>query len=102
MKRFIKEKLKISDCPSSIVIESFKCGLLRNSDLFIKLTNIVPQKLEETYRKVRKFVKLERESGLDKSIKVVVEVVPKKEKRRRSPNRKKGLTKTRASFQIIG
>lgn len=58
----------------------FIWDLLRNSDLFAKLTQIVPYTIEEAYRKARRFVNLKRELKLDKKNKTIMEVALGKEK----------------------
>lgn len=61
MKRFHVEKIEISDCPYSITVKEFRQGVLRSFDLFVALTKMTPQTMEEAYEEAQKFVNLERE-----------------------------------------
>lgn len=74
MRRFREEKLEIKDCPSSIVIKAFGRGLLRSSNLFVKLTKVVTHIMEEAYDKVKNFVNLRKELKLGKKGKSFMEV----------------------------
>lgn len=65
MRRIKEEKLEISYYPSSIAIDSFRHDLLR----FVSITNF-----GKAYEKVREFINLEGELGLDKSRKTPMEV----------------------------
>lgn len=58
MRRFREEKMETTNCSKEI--ETFRQGLLRNSDLFTDLTKTVPYTMEEAYGKAKKIVKLER------------------------------------------
>lgn len=72
IRKFREEKIKITDNPSSIMIEAFKRGLLRSSNMFSKLTKIMPHIMKETYDKAREFINLKRELRLGKKGKAAV------------------------------
>lgn len=55
------ENLEILGCPSSIFIETFRTGVIKNSMLFIKLTKTIPRSLEAMYLEAQKLINLERE-----------------------------------------
>lgn len=63
---FKEENLKIMDYINSNRIKAFKWDLLRNFDLFAKLTKIVSETMEKVYGEVIMFFNLEKELMLDK------------------------------------
>lgn len=57
------EKMEIL-CPNYIAIEVFRKGIKRITSLFIELTKTTPSSLDMVYKKVQKFVNVERELKL--------------------------------------
>lgn len=87
MRRFREKKIEISNYPRSITIEAFRRHLLRNSDLFTKLTKIIPYTMDGAYKEAKKFINLERELKLGRKGKLVMKATMEKEKRKISSNK---------------
>lgn len=61
MKRFLKDKIEITDCQNSITVQAFRKGVFISFDLFSELTKIVPQTMQDAYNEGKKFINLDRE-----------------------------------------
>lgn len=81
IRRFRKKKLEFTDCSSLIVIEAFMQGLLRSSNLFSKLTTIVPHTMEEAYNRAKKIVTMSKISDLKRRRKLLLKLFQKKKQK---------------------
>lgn len=61
-----------------VAIEVFRQGLLRNLDLFAKLTKVGPYTMEKAHGEAKKFINLERELKLGRKGKSIMEAILEK------------------------
>lgn len=88
MKRFCKENIKIFNCSNSVVVQAFRKDVLIRLGLFVELTKMVPQTIEEAYEKAREFVNLERELKLAKQESPTMPIaLREREKKEMSPEK---------------
>lgn len=60
--------MEILQCLNSIAIEAFKKGIKRNTGLFVELTKTNPHSLNVVYGEAYKFVNVEMELKLSKTL----------------------------------
>lgn len=87
MKRFCKENIKIFNCSNSVIVQAFRKDVLIRLGLFVELTKMVPQTIEEAYEKSREFVNLERELKLAKQESPTMPIALREREKKRDESR---------------
>lgn len=102
MKRFRKEKIVISDCLDSIVVQAFQRGVLRSSGLFAELMKMVPQTMEEAYEEAQRFINLEKKLKSAKKECATMPIATRGKEKRETSSEEPRMTSTKQIKGLLG